>query len=71
VKVSRPYYLTRPQGVHEKIGLGTRDYTKFALSGAHDVIVITLAEKNDLCTKELREVEIYSEVTGRGETTKS
>ena len=29
--------------------------TKFTTSGAHDVIAITSAQKNDLCTEELRD----------------
>ena len=36
--------------VHSKMG-----HTKFTTSGAHDVIAITSAQKNDLCTKEIRD----------------
>ena len=43
--------LRRMVGVYYDTG-----HNKFTTSGAHDVITITLPQKNDLCTDELEHV---------------
>ena len=48
------------KSVHDKIlSLPCKGHTKFTTSAAHDVIAITLPQKNDLCTEEVNGRSVY------------